>query len=282
MGKNNYSDEVLNKCYKEYKDGKSITKICEERKLNRHTLSKKLKEKYQDINPSEKRNYLTLEQCSKHRKYKVDSDYFNNIDSENKAYWLGFLYADGYISKNKHILELGLKESDKNHIEKFAKDLKTDYPISLRKVKIKEREYKSYRICICSTNMNKTLEKLGCYNNKSKTINYPNFIIGHKFEKDFIRGYFDGDGSLSVDKHKYIKIGFYSGCYEFLEQLQIRIKELCGVELYIRKDKTCYALCISKRKEVEKFLNFIYENSNIYLDRKFERYIKFCVLPSQP
>ena len=63
-------------------------------------------------------------------KYKEDnSDYFENIDSEDKAYWLGFLFADGSVAKDRDRISVALAEKDKFHIEKFAKEVPVELNI---------------------------------------------------------------------------------------------------------------------------------------------------------
>ncbi len=65
------------------------------------------------------------------RKYSVNDDYFSIIDTEEKAYWLGFIFADGYISnKNGKRVGITLKSSDRDHIIKFAKAISATYPVN--------------------------------------------------------------------------------------------------------------------------------------------------------
>jgi len=91
------------------------------------------------------------------KKYKVNENYFEKIDTEEKAYWLGFLYADSNVRIHKGrsgILKLKLKQSDKQHIEKFNKCLNSNYPIKdgLEILKVKNREYKCYYSVLCIYN----------------------------------------------------------------------------------------------------------------------------------
>lgn len=97
-----------------YKNGESLTKIAEKFGTSRNTLSKKLKEK-------------GIEIINQQNKSKFNENIFDVIDSEEKAYWLGFIYADGYIDssplddskKSKYNFELSLKASDVGHLHKF-------------------------------------------------------------------------------------------------------------------------------------------------------------------
>ncbi len=143
-------------------------------------------------------------------KYKYNKDYFKVIDTEEKAYWLGFLYADGCINelhKNGKTcsmnLELTLAKVDKEHLEKFAKAIETNVPIKQRISRYKGKEYVSNRIIINSTKMCKDLCDLKCIPNKTYGIRFPDTNIVPKcFMKDFLRGFFDGDGCIHDKKIK--------------------------------------------------------------------------------
>lgn len=110
-------------------------------------------------------------------KYKYNKDYFNKIDTADKAYWLGFLYADGSINryyKNEKLrsmtLEIGLADKDRNHLEKFKKCLDSNIPIFERINKLKGKEYKSVRIQLNNTKICYDLCDLGCTPHKTYDI----------------------------------------------------------------------------------------------------------------
>lgn len=144
--------------------------------------------------------------------YNYNEKFFEKIDDEHKAYWLGFLYADGYIEpiyrKDKikaFRIEIGLSIKDKNHLEKFLIDIDSNAPISYRKQMLGEKEYLSCRVRINNTKICKDLMRLGCTTRKSLTLEFPSEnILPSKYLKDFIRGYFDGDGCISYSERNYI------------------------------------------------------------------------------
>lgn len=137
-------------------------------------------------------------------KYVYNKDYFKIIDSEDKAYWLGFLYADGCINKcyrNKKLqgmhLELTVCEKDKHHLSKFKWCLSSDVPIKKKIVLLNKKEYVAYRLCICCTEICQDLIKLKCIPSKTYSIKFPSYeIVPKLYMRDFIRGYFDGDGCI--------------------------------------------------------------------------------------
>ena len=82
--------------------------------------------------------------CKRERRiYQVNENYFESIDSDEKAYWLGFLSADGYIHEGRNTITLALQESDKVHIEKFKKAISATYPIKEIIHKL-DKEYSNY------------------------------------------------------------------------------------------------------------------------------------------
>jgi hypothetical protein len=194
-----YNTENYIKAKEEYLNtDKTLREICKIYHLDRFTFS----------------NTLKVENISTRKKIDVDDILFENIDNPFKAYWLGFLYADGNVTynllKTKYSIELCLAEKDLDHLEKY---------------------------------------------------------------KNFIRGYFDGDGSISVsDKNGRLLSTSLLGTKEFL----ISVMEILNIDIkHLKKDKrhknnTFYILF--NIKDSLKFYEFIYLNNCICLDRKYNKY----------
>lgn len=125
------------------------------------------------------------------KKYNVNSSYFKDINTEEKAYWLGFLYADGYVRlRRSGELRLKLKQTDKKHIELFKKCIESTHPIkdSVSIVKYSDNKIsksKSSYISINNTKIVRDLIKLGCVNAKSFIIKLPK--LKHDLIRHFIR-----------------------------------------------------------------------------------------------
>lgn len=231
---------------------------------------KSLSQEFQ-VQPQSIRNLLRKQKITitnkKIRNYPRDSNYFKEIDSNEKAYWLGMMLSDGSITSNNSI-NLGLK--DKEHIIKFQKAIGA---INNKIIEIKDNRYEhlciNYRLSIRDGQMAKDLAKYGCLPNKSySNFSFPN--IPKQFLYDFIRGYFDGDGSIYYTNNKYV-ISFV-GNKDFLEEL----KKILGKPLLSlcqnKISKITYDLKISGQKDVKRILNLLYENSTkeTRLDRKYE------------
>lgn len=223
-------------------------------------------------------------------KYCYDHTFFEKIDTEEKAYWLGFLYADGYVTQGTRNAEVGIELSarDIEHLKKFNKSLKGNITPTIRQRKAGKINstdgIASFRLY--NKKMVEDLIKLGCVENKTFVIKMPDiqdkFLIWH-----FIRGYFDGDGSIYLDKsHGFIGFNFASGSDLMLKQLrEFLYKE--GIYAYFsvedRKDSRfetehkSYKLLITGMNNAYSFGMKLYENSNIYLTRKrlrFDNYVK--------
>ncbi len=203
------------------------------------------------------------------------------------AYVLGFFTADGNMIKNKrgaHFLEI--QSTDKEIVYKIRKALQSDLIIG--EYQSKHKNYKKrYRLQIGSKEIFNDLLKLGITPKKSKTIKLPN--IPNKYFSHFLRGYFDGDGNVTIAKYKRknrdnkisttILSGFISGSEIFLKQLLAKIKEfgnVLGGTLYY--SNRGYRLYYSVNDSF-KLYKFMYKNSaeDLFLSRKrkvFEKYFK--------
>jgi hypothetical protein len=210
------------------------------------------------------------------RKYNVNHDYFTVIDTQEKAYWLGFLYADGYIRERNsgNSLEMKLSIKDKEHLESFRNSIGSNHQIKefFNKTKYKSGFSESHmcHLAIYSTNLVDSIKSQGFHSRKTFTIEFPN--LNKKLIHHFVRGYFDGDGSFSFNTkttrpHTNIVCAseiFRNQLITILKDSDIEIKYFSNISLHIQ-DKLGNL----------KFYNYIYKNSNIHLKRKKEKYEEF-------
>lgn len=248
--------------------------ICEEYLNNTKTLdlSKKFNSSVTAIINVLKRNNIKLKTNGEaHKKYEFNENYFNKINSEDKAYWLGWLYSDGCNQKN-HNISIGLNKKDIHIIELFKKYINSNRPVYYKKKNIIE-------LCLRSEIMSKSLFKVGCIYRKSLTLAFPTSNqVPKKFIFHFIRGYFEGDGCIGIyDKKFQLSI---LGTKRFLSLLK-NILEEEGVGKISLKQKTqnTYSLNICNKKDIIKIRELLYENylknnktnSELILNRKFEK-----------
>ena len=218
---------------------------------------------------------------------KINHDYFENIDSEHKAYWLGFIYADGSMTKKAYEkgsytyrLRMESMFEDKYILEQMALDLESD---------LKPKEYyndashfEGYNkpkhtayIMFSSKKMGEDLVKLGVVPNKTLILkSLPS--IPDNLMKHFIRGYFDGDGSVYLTKDNTIKTAFY-GTHDFINSIQdFLIKELDLTKKKITDQKEANVSFVGMAKqESEKLYHYMYDEATIFLNRKYEKYNKY-------
>lgn len=254
--------EITNEIVELANQGLSATEIAKILGVWRQTIYYKLKRVGRAIP-----NY--------HNSLKFDNTVFDSIDTEEKAYWLGFLMADGYISKNSNTIELSLKGSDSNHLQKYNNFIRNTQPIKISKVINNGKEYSRCRCAVTDSHFHNRLIELGCIPQKSLTLKFPNknIFANKNLIRHFIRGYIDGDGCLTYTKTGRLVIEII-GTKEFLEEIKELYPEYFKSILY--KDKrrpnsnTYYISCSCN--SADKFADIIYNNSNIYLDRKYERF----------
>ena len=196
--------------------------------------------------------------------------YFDKINTEEKAYWLGFLYADGSISSKEDKIELGLAEKDLHHIEKFKQSLQLSNKICYR------ASTKSYRISFRSQSCKQDLINKGCIPKKSLILNFPTEEqVPFYLLKHFIRGYFDGDGWFTNTPDCF-QVGII-GTQDFIQGFLNTVENINKTNkiFSVHRENGAKRYIFGAYNDVLNFLNWIYKDSTIYLDRKYEAYLDF-------
>jgi intein-encoded DNA endonuclease-like protein len=201
-------------------------------------------------------------ECAK-RKYEFNETYFQEINSEEKAYWLGFLFADGNIYKTQ--MTLKLQKSDKEHLESFKKALASEHPI--HDVFDSGYEYSSF--FIGSKKLVEDLYNLKMTPRKTWTLEFPN--IKKSLIRHFIRGYFDGDGCLYVGKRSK-SWSIFSASETFITHLQNEISEQ-NIDLKKYIQGKGFVIKTAKKINIEKLYSYLYEDSTVCLNRKRIKFI---------
>lgn len=208
----------------------------------------------------------------------LDESVFDVIDSEEKAYWLGFIFADGTISSSpldnnqttQYQFELSLKLSDINHLEKakkffgYKRKLYTD----------------SYRCRLEFNNKHlwNILNSYGCTPRKSLTLKFPDKTIFKESSliRHFIRGYWDGDGCLTYKRIGYPTISVL-GTEHFLTNIQLILNT--SNTLYNNNKETCITKVLKYNGALAyNVCKYMYNNCTVYLDRKYKKYLEYCRL----
>ena len=259
MAKNiGFTVEQINEMVELYNQGLSYAKIAERMGAKSPTtVMLHLKGKVQP---------RTTKQTA--RKYTANFDFFEVIDTEEKAYWLGFLFADGYISKKpSRLLGCSLHIQDKSHLEKFKQAIEATHPI-------REYENRYARIHLISDKLVDDVERHGLVEMKSTILKPPSNVPSHLIPH-FIRGYFDGDGSWSKSPRG---IG-YKFTVTGTEEMLIWIAEQMSLvpRLYERhpdRDNNNFTLEAQAKGDMKKAIDYLYEGATVYLDRKYATAVK--------
>lgn len=248
----------------------SYAKIGELLNTDRKKVSFYLQEK--GYGPS--KTYKKAKNANQPNKKAVNENVFEKINTEEKAYWLGFMYADGCVNRTSNRIELSLKEEDYNHIVKFKTFLESEHTIGKKSKTIKDKIYISYRLGITSEKLKNDLIKHGCIPNKTKVLTFPN--LNKKLIKHFIRGYLDGDGCITSQKTSKLSLEIL-GTQDFLRAILNHYNFPKDKYIYSFKHTDIKRLILSGENAF-KVIEDLYKNSNIYLDRKFNSYNKFAPL----
>lgn len=212
---------------------------------------------------------------TKHKKlYK--RDIFHTIDTPEKAYWLGFLTADGYNNEERGTIQLNLGNIDKGHLVKFYNFIEAKEPVEQYiKPTVGGVGQRTWSLSLHDKDMSKDLKKLYVFQRKSTKEKF-NWNLDKKLLPHYIRGYFDGDGHLSKKEVKISIVSSKEFCYALKEY---SAKEI-GIEFdpkynYVtckEKDLYCFSLC--SKHLAFKFLDHIYKDATVYLDRKYQLYLE--------
>lgn len=259
-------DKIDKQALKLLSEGISHREIARQLNVDQQSMTLRLKKKY---------NIQVLPDGKKY----VDSTFFNVIDTEEKAYWLGMMYADGYVNEESG-LELCLK--DEEHIYKFKSAIKSEHKVSPKYVSVGGKTHTAYRIGIKDKQLMNALIEKGCFRAKSFDIEFPTEEqVPNEFMSAFVRGFFDGDGDISKtgSKKGYRIIGFSCANKLFLEELREFLKDKIDACATIGPSRNLYRLRIHKISKAYEFLDYIYGDATIYLDRKYDLYKNF-ILPS--
>ena len=234
--------------------------------VHRRTIQKHLKK-------------LGLSTPNYHNRLKFDNTVFDNINTEEKAYWLGFLYADGSVSSTSNNVEISLKGEDIEHLNKYKQFLKHSSEVKIGISKCAGKTFSRCRFCVTDKYFKKRLTELGCIPNKSLTLSFPDLSIFSLPELvyPFIRGYVDGDGCISFTKDGKPTLEIV-GTKEFLSGIKNIFPNSFGNTFIKDKRRPNGAVNIKCTRLKAKFvLEKLYNNSSIYLQRKYDR---FAVLSS--
>lgn len=243
-----------------YLNGISLTQINKELGIDRKKLSKALKADGCDIRIN-------------NQKHTYNETYFDVIDTEDKAYWLGFLYADGNVDNfSKYEVRVGLAYQDRAHVLKLRDILCPTMELRECITVLDGKEYPNIKLTVTNKKLVETLVDKGCVPRKSLTLTFPSEdIVPRELIHHFIRGYFDGDGSVYNTSKS---TGFNMlGTEDFISTVQSIFQKDIADYTITKQHLKGKAWYFTKRgKLVIPIREYLYKDATIYLERKHEKF----------
>nr|DAN04877.1 MAG TPA: endonuclease [Caudoviricetes sp.] len=208
-----------------------------------------------------------------------DEFFFDKIDTEEKAYWLGFIYADGYLATNRNAIGIELKATDASHLEKFRDALQSEHEIKIYHKNSTFGPQDNARFTFSSKHMHTIL--LSYYKSPNKTFegHFPIDFVPEPLQRHFIRGFFDGDGSISMGISTMKEGNLYKFQLSFIGQKKTleTIEKLSEFswnwsQRFPERNTDNWQIQNGRVNECLTFLDYMYHDATVFLDRKYQRY----------
>lgn len=208
------------------------------------------------------------------RKCSFNEHFFDTIETEAQAYWLGFLAADGYVCRPRRVLATNLAAKDREHLVKLSEAVETklslfDYVVS---------GHPMVRLTLISEQLLDSLEKLGVGPDKAASRAWPELSL--PLYRHYVRGYFDGDGTFRSNespwKKKYeacalqASVGFVSpqAITAAIKAFFEKELEIAGSHFFEKRSKASWRLRYGGNPSCLAIVNLLYEGAVIFLPRK--------------
>lgn len=216
-----------------------------------------------------------------------DESFFEKLDTEEKAYIAGFIAADGtVVDGTAHGIKITLKSKDRELLEKIKKAMGYTGAVKTEQIETTLPQgtkclSEASTLFISSKKMVKDLSEKGITPRKSLTLSFDFNSIPREMIRHFLRGYWDGDGTIHLTRGASNKISYRVSCLSSLT-FCLQMKEIINSffpEYNIRivntkgKDET-KIIEFSTKQAVKDFGCFLYDNATIYLERKFQRHLQ--------
>lgn len=247
-----------------YKNGYSLAQLSRESNVSCYLIKKILLQNNISTRTQKEQNKYSPQN---QRKYQINDNYFKE-ENENMAYLIGFLAADGSVIERTNILKIAVAEVDKDFLELIMKELESNYPI--RKY-ISKQGFTSYSSSPRSITILEDLKKYNIIKNKTYNFTFP-INLNKKYWGDFIRGYFDGDGTVCTAGKSAIRFSICSHEKDVLEKIIDYFYENGISKVNIQKKENTYYFQYSNTATRQIYSILYANNPKLYLPRKKEKY----------
>jgi hypothetical protein len=244
-----------------------MTKIADIYNVSGDTIRRRLKA-----------NNISIKKNDFYKKKNFNENFFDKIDTEEKAYWLGFIYADGCVSHRKttDVFEIKLSEKDKIHLEKLKLALDSEHSIGTYISSCGYNIGKKYcSFSIVNQHLVDSLVEKGVLYCKTHILKFPDETqVPQNLINHFIRGYFDGDGSIYCLEENGAGGMSFVGTKNMLEGILSEFKHVIPTttQIYKYKNKDVYDLKIGGSNYLKQCYEFLYNNATVFLERKKNKF----------
>jgi hypothetical protein len=215
------------------------------------------------------------------RKHTLAVDFFDTLN-ERSAYWLGFIMADGGVYKTSTLykspnrLTLNVSVKDEGHLQKFINDIRSTAKIETYIPKGTYSTAPMSRVSINSVGLCRSLNNYGVVERKTGKECLPH-NIPDKLVRHFVRGYFDGDGTIVVYSERYRSYFSIIGNRAILSYIQVHLVSDCGLN-YTKLTKEpdvegLYYLAYGGRQQLQRIYDYLYSGADVFLERKKEKFL---------
>lgn len=235
------------------------------------------------------KNKIPVDHSRANRRYTINENYFDTIDTEQKAYFLGLLYADGcnYVPRGE--IRINLQERDKDILEKFSAAIGSNKPLHFISRSIKNIKWQNQMaVNISSKHMSNQLVSLGCVQAKSLVIKFPSEEqVPTSLVKHFIRGMWDGDGSLIYSCYnRKNRPSKHTSCtatltstLDICNSVKNIIKNTLDINSSVYHPKgsssdKIASMGIGGNQQFLKLVDWLYKDATVFLDRKYNKYLE--------
>lgn len=216
------------------------------------------------------KNYLI---GNKHNKqFKINTDFFYNINDEAFVYFMGLMSADGNNNPTHGSIKIALQEEDGDILKKINKRIHDNRrPLKLCPPQGYGTKM-TYNLLIHDRKISKHLCELGLLPNKTFILKYPQWL-SKNMARHFIRGYFDGDGCIMINYKQYFRGEFrILSTKHMIDGIARVLNHECKVNCGITLRKNIYELRVSGNNQILRVLDWMYKDATYYMNRKFKKY----------
>ncbi len=215
------------------------------------------------------------------RVYSCDHNFFDTIDTEAKAYWLGFIMADGCVT-DRNRMKVAIAASDVGHVEKLRTALRSNHPIRITHSEGGFSPHDSAEFSIRSDALVAGLAAHGVSERKSLTATPP--TLPPDMTRHFWRGMVDGDGYItSTDRAGRLRWGMgLTGSLSTAEAFAVFVGSVCGTKAAPRRNHSIWTVTVAGNTKARTVMDHLYSDATVYLDRKMARYREAVVSIAAP